>query len=223
MAQSINKKKFFNYAYGIGASIVILGALFKIQHWPFGSEMLTIGMAVEAIVFFLSAFESVEDDLDWSLVYPELSTGLDRDQDRKDTREVQSLLSQKLDTMLKEAKLDAGLMQSLGESIQNFKGAADNIAPAVNSIAATNKYSEQLALAAAQMESLNSLYKVQLESSSRQADINDQVVENAQKLKEQMESMATNLSSLNGIYGGMLSAMNNKQLVFETNKSITNL
>ena len=104
MAQSINKKKFFNYAYGIGASIVILGALFKIQHWPFGSEMLTIGMAVEAIVFFLSAFESVEDDLDWSLVYPELSTGLVRDQDRKDTREVQSLLSQKLDTMLKEAK-----------------------------------------------------------------------------------------------------------------------
>jgi len=210
MAQSINKKKFFNYAYGIGASIVILGALFKIQHWPFGSEMLTIGMAVEALVFFLSAFESVEEDLDWSLVYPELSAGQDRDQDRKDAREVQSLLSQKLDVMLKEAKLDAGLMESLGESLQNFKGAADNIAPAVNSIAATNKYSEQLALAAAQMESLNSLYKVQLESSSRQADINDQVVENAQNLKEQMEAMATNLSSLNDVYGGMLSAMSKK-------------
>jgi len=210
MAQSINKKKFFNYAYGIGASVVILGALFKIQHWPFGSEMLTIGMAVEALVFFLSAFESVEEDLDWSLVYPELSAGQDRDQDRDDAREVQSLLSQKLDVMLKEAKLDAGLMESLGESLQNFKGAADNIAPAVNSIAATNKYSEQLALAAAQMESLNSLYKVQLESSSRQADINDQVVENAQRLKEQMESMATNLSSLNNVYGGMLTAMTTK-------------
>jgi len=210
MAQSINKKKFFNYAYGIGASIVILGALFKIQHWPFGSEMLTIGMAVEALVFFLSAFESVEEDLDWSLVYPELSAGQDRDQDRKDAREVQSLLSQKLDVMLKEAKLDAGVMESLGQSLENFKGAADNIAPAVNSIAATNKYSEQLALAAAQMESLNSLYKVQLESSSRQADINDQVVENAQNLKEQMESMAANLSSLNDVYGGMLSAMTKK-------------
>jgi len=210
MAQSINKKKFFNYAYGIGASIVILGALFKIQHWPFGSEMLTIGMAVEAIVFFLSAFESVEDDLDWSLVYPELSTGLDRDQDRKDTREVQSLLSQKLDSMLKEAKLDAGLMKSLGDSIQNFKGAAENIAPAVDSIAATNRYSEQLSLAAAQMESLNSLYKVQLDSTGRQAEINEQVTVNAGKLKEQMESLATNLSSLNGVYGGMLSAMSNK-------------
>ena len=210
MAQSKNKKKLFNYAYGIGAAVVIVGALFKIQHWPFGSEMLTIGMAVEALVFFLSAFESVEEDLDWSLVYPELVGGEDRDQDRKDANQAKSLLSAKLDDMLKEAKLDAGLMESLGESLQNFKGAADNIAPAVDSIAATNKYSEQLSLAAAQMESLNSLYKVQLESASRQAEINQEVTDNAGKLKEQMESMATNLSSLNGVYGGMLSAMSPK-------------
>ncbi|WP_456377605.1 type IX secretion system motor protein PorL/GldL [Lutibacter sp.] len=210
MAQTRNTKKLFNYAYGIGAAIVILGALFKIQHWPYGGLMLTIGMAVEAMVFFVSAFDSVEEDLDWSLVYPELAGGQDRDKDRNDAREVQSLLSQKLDDMLKEAKLDAGLMQSLGESIQNFKGAAENIAPAIDSIAATNKYSEQMSMAAAQMESLNSLYKVQLESSSRQAEINEQVVVNSQKLKEQMESLATNLSSLNGVYGGMLSAMSTK-------------
>jgi len=210
MAQTRNTKKLFNYAYGIGASIVILGALFKIQHWAGGGAMLSIGMIVEAIVFFVSAFDSVEEDLDWSLVYPELSIGQDRDKDRKEAREVQSLLSQKLDTMLKDAKLDAGLMQSLGESIQNFKGAAENIAPAVDSIAATNRYSEQMSMAAAQMESLNSLYKVQLENSSRQTEINDQVANNAEKLKEQMESLATNLSSLNGVYGGMLSAMSTK-------------
>lgn len=210
MAQSRNTKKLFNYAYGIGASIVILGALFKIQHWQFGSEMLTIGMFVEALVFFVSAFDAVEEDLDWSLVYPELTTGKMRDKDKKMAKEAQSMLSQKLDDMLKEAKLDAGLMESLGTSIQNFKGAADNIAPAVDSISATTKYSEQLSLAAAQMESLNSLYKVQLESSSRQAEINEQVAHNASKLREQMESLATNLSSLNGVYGGMLSAMSSK-------------
>ncbi|NLP58000.1 gliding motility protein GldL [Lutibacter sp. B1] len=210
MAQTRNTKKLFNYAYGIGAAIVILGALFKIQHWPYGGLMLTIGMGVEALVFFISAFDSVEEDLDWSLVYPELAKGNERDKDREESKEVQSLLSQKLDSMLKDAKLDAGLMQSLSESIQNFKGAAENIAPAVDSIAATTKYSEQLSLAAAQMESLNSLYKVQLESTSRQAEINQQVAENAGKLKEQMESLATNLSSLNGVYGGMLSAMSSK-------------
>jgi len=210
MAQSRNTKKLFNYAYGIGASIVILGALFKIQHWTGGGTMLSVGMIVEALVFFVSAFDSVEEDLDWSLVYPELSGGKDREKDRKEARESQSLLSKKLDDMLKDAKLDVGLMQSLGESIQNFKGAAENIAPAVDSIAATNKYSEQLSLAAAQMESLNSLYKVQIESSSKQAEVNEQVARNASKLQEQMESLATNLSSLNGVYGGMLSAMAKK-------------
>jgi len=210
MAQSRDTKKLFNYAYGIGASIVILGALFKIQHWQWGSEMLTIGMFVEAAVFFISAFDSIEEDLDWSLVYPELASGNLRDKDKAQVREAQSLLSQKLDDMLKEAKLDAGLMKSLGDSIQNFKGAAENISPAIDSIAATTKYSEQLSLAAAQMESLNSLYKVQLESSSRQADINEQVTVNAGRLKEQMESLATNLSSLNGVYGGMLTAMSTK-------------
>ncbi|MCF6167113.1 gliding motility protein GldL [Lutibacter sp.] len=210
MAQSRNTKKLFNYAYGIGAAIVILGALFKIQHWTGGGTMLSIGMIVEAAVFFISAFDSVDEDLDWSLVYPELGTGNKKDKERKDVRESQSLLSQKLDEMLKDAKLDASLMSSLSESIQNFKGAAENIAPAVDSIAATNKYSEQLSLAATQMESLNSLYKLQLDSTSRQAEINEQVTINAGKLKEQMESLATNLSSLNGVYGGMLSAMSSK-------------
>ncbi|WP_456462919.1 type IX secretion system motor protein PorL/GldL [Lutibacter sp.] len=210
MAQSRNTKKLFNYAYGIGAAIVILGALFKIQHWTGGGTMLSIGMIVEAAVFFISAFDSVDEDLDWSLVYPELGTGNKKDKERKEVRESQSLLSQKLDDMLKDAKLDASLMSSLSESIQNFKGAAENIAPAVDSIAATNKYSEQLSLAAAQMESLNSLYKLQLDSTSRQAEINEQVTINAGKLKEQMESLATNLSSLNGVYGGMLSAMSSK-------------
>ena len=76
MAQSKTKKKLFNIAYNVGASIVILGALFKLNHISFGplngSSVLAVGLIAEAIIFFLSAFESVEDDLDWSKVYPEL-------------------------------------------------------------------------------------------------------------------------------------------------------
>lgn len=213
MAQK-NTKKLFNMAYGLGASVVIIGALFKLTHFHIGfltgGVMLAIGLITEAIIFAISAFEPVDEDLDWSLVYPELAGGIEKDKDKKQAYEAQSILSQKLDDMLKEAKLDAGLMESLSEGIRNFKGAADNIAPAVDSIAATNKYSEQLSLAASQMESLNSLYKVQLESSSRQAEINSQVADNAGKLKDQMESLATNLASLNDVYGGMLSAMSTK-------------
>ena len=69
MAQK--KLSTMNMVYGIGAAIVIIGALFKIQHWPYGSLILTIGMIVEAIVFTLSAFEKQGGELDWSLVYPE--------------------------------------------------------------------------------------------------------------------------------------------------------
>jgi len=215
MAQSRATKKIFHMSYSIGASIVIIGALFKILHMSLGpltgGILLMIGLGVEAAIFFMSAFEPIEEDLDWSKVYPELAGGENRAKKAsqvKQADDAQGLLSQKLDEMLKEAKLDAGMMKSLGDSIQGFKGAAEQIQPAISSISATNKYSEQLSMAAAQMEALNSLYKVQLESSSRQAQANEDIAKNATALKIQMQSMAANLQSLNSVYGGMLSAMN---------------
>ncbi|EGV43453.1 gliding motility protein GldL [Bizionia argentinensis JUB59] len=213
MAQSRGFKKFMVMAYGLGASVVIIGALFKITHFEIGpltgNVMLTIGLVAEAIIFALSAFEPVDNELDWALVYPELSGSMAATtKNKEETQEAQGLLSQKLDNLLKEAKIDGELMASLGTSIKNFEGAAKGIAPSVDSMAATKKYGEELSLAAAQMESLNSLYKVQLESVNRQAIINEESVENAEKLKEQMLSLASNLSSLNGVYGGMLTAMN---------------
>jgi gliding motility-associated protein GldL len=209
MAQSRASKRFMNMAYGFGASIVIIAALFKITHFELGiltgNVMLSIGLITEAIIFAISAFEPVDDDLDWSLVYPELAGG---SKSNKESKNPEGLLSKKLDELLKDAKIDGELMASLGESIKNFEGAAKNMAPTAESMNATKKYSEELSLAAAQMESLNSLYKVQLDSVNRQATINEEAVENATKLKEQMQSLASNLSSLNGVYGGMLSAMN---------------
>jgi len=213
MAQSRSSKRLFNMAYGLGASIVILGALFKILHWEIGplngGILLAIGLITEAIIFAISAFEPVEDDLDWSLVYPELAGGQGMDKKEKPL-DAQGLLSKKLDEMLKGAKIDSELMNSLSDSIRSFEGAAKGMAPTAEAMSSTKKYSEEMALAAAQMESLNSLYKVQVESTSRQAEVNERVVENAEQLKQQMEHLATNLSSLNGVYGGMLSAMTNK-------------
>ena len=208
-------KKAMNFAYGMGAAVVIIGALFKITHIEFGfitgNLMLTIGLVTEALIFGLSAFEPVDSELDWSLVYPELAGGVAKPKAKKeDAVEAQGLLSQKLDAMLKEAKIDGELMSSLGNSIKNFEAAAKGIAPTVDSIASTKKYSEELTLAAAQMESLNSLYKIQLESAARNAQINNEVAENNLKLKDQMQSLTSNLSTLNNVYGGMLSAMSNK-------------
>jgi len=209
MAQK-GKMTITNMIYGLGAAIVIVGALFKIQHWPYGSEILTIGMIVEALVFTYSAFEKQQAETDWSLVYPELAGGqsLSGKKKKEEPKDAEGILSKKLDNLLKDAKIDGELMASLGTSIRNFEGAAKGISPTVDSMQAQKKYSEEMSLAAAQMESLNSLYKVQMESANRQALINEESVENATKLKEQMQSLASNLSSLNGVYGGMLTAMN---------------
>ena len=209
MAQSKKSKKIMNMVYGLGAAVVIIGALFKIQHITFGfltgGVMLTIGLVVEAIVFVISAFEPVEEDLDWSKVYPELSGGAKSIID--DGNDVQGMLSQKLDNMLKEAKLDSQLMTDLSTSIMSFKGAAEGLSATSETIASTNKYNEQMSLAASKMESLNGLYQVQVDNVNKQTDLNTTLVENTEKLKDEMESLATNLTSLNGVYGGMLTAM----------------
>ena len=208
MAQSKSTKKIFNMAYGIGAAIVILGALFKIQHISIGpltgGLMLTIGMAVEALVFAVSAFEPIDDDLDWTKVYPELG-----DADEEGTG-AQGMLSQKLDNLLKEAQVDTELMPNLGNSIKSFHTAAEDLSVASESISSTAKYNDQVEIAATQMESLNGLYQVQMENSNKQSELNNSMIENSERLKEQMESLASNLSSLNGVYGGMLSAMSSK-------------
>lgn len=240
-------KKVINFCYGMGASVVIIGALFKITHmeWgPFnGNNMLTIGLVVEAIIFAISAFEPVDDEFDWSRVYPELKGGEPRPMqvasgntggvvtaisERSEKGNYaggnynasgfvgggavaaapeREMLSDKLDNILKEAKIDGQLMESLRNSIQNFEAAAKGIAPTVDAVASSNKYAEEMSTAATQLASLNEMYKSQLESATKNADINREVAENNLKLKEQMQVLGANLSTLNAVYGGMLTAM----------------
>jgi gliding motility-associated protein GldL len=211
-------KKAMNFAYGMGAAIVIVGALFKITHFELGpltgTVMLSVGLLTEAFIFALSAFEPVDSELDWSLVYPELDPAKGPKGESKkrveDLSDSQGMLSQKLDAMLKDAKIDGELMSSLGSSIKNFESAAKSIMPTADAVASTKKYSEELTIAATQMESLNSLYKIQLQGASRNTQINEEIHESNLKLKDQMQSLTTNLASLNNVYGGMLSAMSNK-------------
>lgn len=252
-------KRVMNFCYGMGAAVVIIGALFKLTHMELfgglinGNNMLTVGLLVEAAIFAISAFEPVEDELDWSRVYPELKGGEARVMQvsggygggipsttisegvvsggivEKETTykyasgavstsggvapviaapaEERVLLSEKLDKILKEAKIDGQLMESLKNSIQNFEAAAKGIAPTVETVASSNKYAEEMNLAATQLETLNEMYKSQLDSATKNADINKELAENNLKLKEQMQSLAGNLSTLNAVYGGMLSAM----------------
>lgn len=169
MALKINKKV-MNMAYGLGAAVVIIGALMKIIHKDLGplsgNTLLTIGLVTEAIIFALSAFDPPEEGYKWENVYPAL---VGDDAAPEETMSVKA-----------------------PEALQK-------------------KYNEQIIKATDQMKSINDLYKSQLESASKQAEINTESIENANKVKEQMESLASNLSSLNGVYGGMLSAMTTKK------------
>ncbi len=208
-------KTIFHMAYSIGASVVILGALGKILHMPIfwipGDTLLMIGLGTEAFIFFFSAFEPQDDDLDWSLVYPELAGGAPRKRKDKTEAELEARLSEKLDKMLQEAQLDSNLMKSLGESINKFHQAAKSLDVVADAAGSTKKYAEELGLASAQMESLNSLYKVQLDSVNKNAVANEESAAYAQQLKENMAKLKDNLANLNNVYGGMLSAMNVKK------------
>ena len=220
MAGSKVTKTIFKYAYGIGASIVIVGALAKILHADImgisGSVLLAIGMGTEAVIFFMSAFEPVEEELDWSLVYPELKGGdpvarqvqaVAQQVNPAEEKALKESLSEKLDGILAEAKIDANLMRSLGKSIENFAEASKEIAPIAGTMVATHKYGEELSEAASNLESLNSLYKLQLERTERQVSAQAGIADNLDSLNKQMLSFKDNLKSLNTIYGGMLSAM----------------
>lgn len=231
MAKSKTSKKIMNMVYGLGASVVIIGALFKILHWELplgggakigGGTLLAIGLITEALIFAISAFEPVEDEYDWATVFPELAGGKPRElgfasqsvapqviAEKNDVEKeaIKESLSEKLDGILKEAKVDAELMQSLANSIRNFEGAAKEIAPVANAMESTHKYGEELSLAAVHMESLNSLYKIQLERTELQVNAQEGMVDNLHSLNAQVNSFKDHLKSLNNVYGGMLSAM----------------
>ena len=229
MAQSKSSKKIMNMVYGLGASVVILGALFKLLHWEIslgsiklgGGVLLATGLITEAIIFAIAAFEPIEEGYHWERVFPELAGGEPRQlnfaggaptqqfgyQNDQETKVLRESLSEKLDNLLREAHIDGELMNSLAKSIRNFEGAARNIGPAADAVASTQKYGEELTTAAVHLEALNSLYRIQLERTELQVNAQEGMVDNLNSLNAQVNSFKEHLRSLNTVYGGMLSAM----------------
>lgn len=214
----VNSKRFKNFMsklYGWGASVVILGAMFKILHLPGADPMLIIGLTTEAVIFFFSAFEKPHEEVDWSLVYPELAGMDDPDGDDYATAANRLSPTQELDKMLEDAKIDGALIESLGTGLRSFGDAANKLNDTVDAAAATKEYGEQLSLASKNMESLNALYAVQLESSANHMEAQNAIITNlsstineSEKLSTEVSSLVTNMGKLNNVYGGMLSAMN---------------
>jgi len=215
-----------NFFYSIGAAIVILGALFKMTHWSLGfitgNVALAAGLIMEAIVFIVFAFDppKSEETYAWENVYPELLDETAEKKPRKvvnqiaENKELELSLSDKLDKMLADAKLDVNLFDRLRGGIEKFSTSVDQINQTVDVSASTHKYNEQMNLAASHLESMNALYALQLEHGQKQSEFSKKYVEDIQKsaaqsekFNEELQGLTSNLNNLNRVYGGMLSAM----------------
>ena len=223
-------KNFMAKLYGWGASVVIIGALFKINHWPGAVPMLIIGMGTESIIFFLSAFEPLHVEWDWSLVYPELA-GMketiegEEQVDQLAGGQVSQPLTQQLDKMLEDAKIGPELIDRLGQGMQNLADSATSLNNISTAVAATDKFVSGMDSAASAADELTQAYKRTTESMN--SDINlsagyseslrdataavstlsNIYKETAQTLQkgdasylDELKKMATSLSSINAMY-----------------------
>jgi len=188
-------KNFMAKLYGIGAAIVIIGALFKIQHWPMAGLFLVIGLSTEAVIFFFSAFEPPHEDPDWSLVYPELATGerAEGDDFKKDD---QRSITEQLDDMLESAKIEPELIQSLGQGMRSLSDQAKQMGEITGAASATNEYANSLKDASSKVTSLSDSYAKASESLVGLTNN----VDAGRNAGESLQKMSTNLTALNEMY-----------------------
>jgi len=187
--------------YGIGAAVVIVGALFKIEHWPGANDMLIIGLGTEAIIFFLSAFEPKHAEVDWSKVYPELSEEYEAPSTQTATRisnrpaAGESPLL-KIDEMLKTAKVDQNLLDNLGKGLTNLATSASQMNNLSNAAVATNEYAKNVQAASTSLSEMNKSYGVAMTAVKAMSDASKDTSE----YHKQVQSVTKNLAALNTIY-----------------------
>jgi gliding motility-associated protein GldL len=205
-------KLFMAKLYGIGAAVVIVGALFKIMHWPGAGPMLVIGLGTEAVIFLFSAFEPLHEDPKWELVYPELALAHDEDFDLHaylDEKGESGLthgggggggtvtgITEKFDSLLEEAKIDAELLNRLGDGIRTLSENAEGLKAVSGAAAATDSYVASLENASEQVKGLSSTYEKASESILGLTSTADE----GASFGEQLQKVSTNLAALNNVY-----------------------
>lgn len=187
-------KQFMAKLYGIGAAVVIIGAMFKIQHWPYASLLLIVGLTTEAVIFFFSAFEKPHEEPDWSLVYPELATGDQREGGADHSQK--GSLTEQLDDMLAEAKIEPELIASLGEGMRSLSSQASKLNDITDASTATQEYTDSLRGASSKVNQLADTY----EEASQALTGLSEGQSYGNQAGESLQRMSENLSSLNNMY-----------------------
>jgi gliding motility-associated protein GldL len=186
-------KRFLHLSSCIGAAVVILGALFKIMHWPGASAMLIVGLGTEAFLFCLFASDIPHEEVDWTLAYPELA-GMGHEE----AEESHSALpiSNQLDNLLAEAKIGPELLESLGSGMKSLGETANKIADISNATVATNEYVDSVKKASSNVSTLADTYQKAAASMSDLANSNDA----GYSIGESLNKVSKNLSALNATY-----------------------
>ena len=215
----VESKKFktiMKYVYGYGGAIVIIGAMFKIQHWPGATIMLIGGLGIEAVIFMLSAHEPLHEELDWTIAYPELALGHGDDDDSHaelPDKSDESVVEQ-LDNMLAKAKIEPELIESLGSGMRNLSDNAGKLSDISSASDATNEYVENLKGATEKVGELSGAYeKASSEVSEKAGVLGDAYSKAASSIEEvasmsgsesnfgeQLDKVSSNLSQLNNLY-----------------------
>jgi gliding motility-associated protein GldL len=195
--ESKRGKVLLNYAYGWGAAVVIIGALFKIRHLDGADLMLTIGLGTEAVIFFISGFEKPSEDTDWSLVYPELAGGEAKSKSAKVSD---------LDGMMRESGINKNTLERLGEGFKSLTENVGKMSDISQATVATNEFTKQVREVAGSMAG----FSRNMSEASRVVEEMNHTVGLGTDLKTYQEQIALlnkNLGALNAVYGNMLSAM----------------
>ena len=194
--------------YGIGAAVVIVGAMFKILHLPGAGIMLGVGLTVEAIIFLFSAFEPKHQEYDWSLVYQELMGDPNAATDRRKITNGKSngdSTTKKLDAMLESSKVGPELIDSLGRGMKNLSESVSKMGQLSNAAVATNEYAKNVQEASQTMVSMNKSYSTAVQAVSGLAT----ATEDTKKYHAQVQGVTKNLSALNAVYEMELQDANN--------------
>lgn len=204
ITQSKKYKKFMGFVYGWGAAVVMVGALFKIQHYPGAAVMLIIGLLTEAVIFFLSAFEPPHEEVDWSLVYPELagvSKKLDITEKKNAINSKKSAL-EKFDAMIEQAEISPELFEKLGKGLQNLNNTTEKLQDVSNATVATNNYVANFEKASEKVSSFADAYGSSAEKLNVQADKLASTYERSANVVERSGS------GLSEVYNKMIVSLN---------------
>jgi gliding motility-associated protein GldL len=205
--ETMQGKRIKNLIIGVGAGIVMMGALFKIQHWPGAGYMLTAGLTTEALIFTLQGILPPHKDYYWEKLYPDLdvSPEIEADKGGVEAEQEKGSVTKQLDEMLEEANVETEAIQRLGKNLEQLDQNISQLSDMSDAANVTSEYSEKTREAAQSLEEMKNAYSEATKSASELSSAS----EGTKEYQEQIQAITKNLSSLNAMYESELQDTNN--------------